>query len=57
MEGKTKILVADANESFRRLLVSALREEADMEVAAETGTGRTPYGWQKTWSRTWWPWT
>lgn len=40
MENKAKILVADANEDFRRLLVSALREEADLEVAAETGDGQ-----------------
>ena len=40
MEKKKKILVADVGEEFRKLLVAALREEADFDVVAETGDGQ-----------------
>ena len=39
VENKTRILVADASEEFRRLFAGALAEEAGMELAAETGDG------------------
>ena len=40
MENKKRVLVADAGEDFRKLLVAALKEEADFEVVAETGDGQ-----------------
>ena len=39
LETRKRILVADANEEFRRILVAGLAEEADMELAGETGDG------------------
>ena len=39
MESKTRILVADASEEFRRLIVETLTADATMELAAETGDG------------------
>ena len=39
MESRKRILVADASDEFRRLFVSALADEAGMELAAETGDG------------------
>ncbi|MGN8896341.1 sporulation transcription factor Spo0A [Flavonifractor sp. HCP28S3_F3] len=39
METRKRILVADANEEFRRILTAGLAEEADMELAGETGDG------------------
>ncbi|WP_368020031.1 sporulation transcription factor Spo0A [Intestinimonas massiliensis (ex Afouda et al. 2020)] len=39
LETRKRILVADANEEFRRILAAGLAEEADMEVAGETGDG------------------
>ena len=39
MDSKTRILVADAGEEFRRLIVEALAADGSMEVAAETGDG------------------
>ena len=40
MENKKRVLVADANEEFRTLVVEALRREEDMEVVADTGDGQ-----------------
>ena len=40
MEGRKKILVADAGEEFRRLLVETLSLEADFQVAGQTGDGQ-----------------
>ena len=40
MENKKKIVVADADEGFRSILVEALREEEDMEVVGATGDGQ-----------------
>ncbi len=45
MESKKKLLIADADESFRSILMDAMRDEADMEVLAATGAGRRPCGW------------
>ena len=39
MESKKRILVADASEEFRTILVEALRAEEDMDVVGETGDG------------------
>ena len=39
MEMKKRIIVADANEEFRRILTSGLSAESDMELAGETGEG------------------
>jgi len=39
MERKKLILVADANEEFRRLLADAVEHEPDLALAAETGSG------------------
>lgn len=39
MESKKKLLIADADESFRSILMDAVRDEADMEVLAVTGDG------------------
>ena len=36
MESKKKLLIADADESFRSILMDAVRDEADMEVLAVT---------------------
>ena len=40
MDGKKKVLVADASEAFRRIFAGALAEESDMELVAETGDGQ-----------------
>ena len=40
MEGRKTILVADAGEEFRRLLVETLSQEADIQVAGHTGDGQ-----------------
>jgi len=40
MENTKRVLVADANEDFRKLMVAGLREESDFEVVAETGDGQ-----------------
>lgn len=40
MESKKKILVADASEEFRAILVEALRGENDFEVVGETSDGQ-----------------
>ena len=40
MEMKKRILVADASEDFRAILVEALRGEEDFEVVGETGDGQ-----------------
>lgn len=37
---KKKVLIADASEEFRMLLMETIQREADMEVAGETGDGR-----------------
>ena len=39
MMEKKKVLVADAGEEFRRLLVETLENEEDLQVVAETGDG------------------
>ena len=39
LEMKKRIIVADANEEFRRILTSGLSAESDMELAGETGEG------------------
>ena len=39
METRKRILVADANEEFRRIFTASLAEQADMELAGETGDG------------------
>lgn len=39
MESKKKLLIADADESFRSILMDTMRDEADMEVLAATGDG------------------
>ena len=39
MESKKKLLIADADESFRSILMDAMRDAADMEVLAATGDG------------------
>ena len=39
MENRKRILAADANEEFRRILAASLAEEADLEVVGETGDG------------------
>ncbi len=39
LETRKRIVVADANEEFRRMLTACLGEEADLEVVAETGDG------------------
>ena len=39
LESKKRILAADANEEFRRILTASLAEEADLEVVGETGEG------------------
>lgn len=40
MENKTKILIADAGEEFRRLLADSLSQEPDMEIVGATGDGQ-----------------
>lgn len=40
MEGRKKILVADAGEEFRRALVETLCAEADIQVLGQTGDGQ-----------------
>ena len=40
MESKKKILVADAGEEFRRMMVDAISEESDFEVVADTCDGQ-----------------
>ncbi|MEG2000176.1 MAG: sporulation transcription factor Spo0A [Evtepia sp.] len=40
METKKRILIADASEEFRNILVETLRTEADFEVIGETGDGQ-----------------
>ncbi|NCB62602.1 MAG: sporulation transcription factor Spo0A [Clostridia bacterium] len=40
MESKKRIVIADADESFRDILTDALRNEEDMDVIACTGNGR-----------------
>ena len=39
METKKKLIIADADESFRSILADAMRDEDDMEVLAVTGDG------------------
>lgn len=39
METRKRILVADANEEFRRIFTASLAEQADMELTGETGDG------------------
>lgn len=39
MDGKKRVLLADASEEFRRVFVGALAEEADMELIGDTGDG------------------
>ena len=39
MERKIRVLVADAGEEFRRILVEQLEREAGMEVSGQTGDG------------------
>jgi len=39
LETRKRILVADANEEFRRIFTASLAEQADMELAGETGDG------------------
>ena len=39
MEEKTRVLLADANQDFRRMLAEVLAAERDMEVVAQTGDG------------------
>lgn len=39
LETRKRILVADANEEFRRVLAASLAEEADMDLVGETGDG------------------
>ena len=39
LESKKRILAADANEEFRRILTASLAEEADLEVVGETDEG------------------
>ena len=39
LETRQRILVADANEEFRRVLAASLAEEADMDLVGETGDG------------------
>ena len=39
LESKKRILAADANEEFRRILTASLSEESDLEVVGETGEG------------------
>ena len=40
MDSKKKVLIADANESFRRLLTETMRKENDLELVGETGNGQ-----------------
>lgn len=40
MEGKKKILIADANESFRSALVQAIRSKDNLELIGQTGDGQ-----------------
>ena len=40
MESKKRIVVADADDGFRAILVDTLREEEDMEVVGLTGDGQ-----------------
>ena len=37
---KKKVLIADASEEFRMLLMETIQKESDMEVVGETGDGR-----------------
>lgn len=39
MTGKIKVLLADANEDFRKLLIDAVEAETDLEVVGATGSG------------------
>ena len=39
MEGKTTVLLADASDDFRKLLIGAVNSEADLEVVGATGSG------------------
>lgn len=39
MEGTIKVLLADASDDFRKLLIGAVNDEADLEVAGATGSG------------------
>lgn len=39
MQGKTKVLLADASDDFRKLLIGAVNGEADLEVVGATGSG------------------
>lgn len=40
MEGKKKILIADANESFRSALVQAIQSKNNLELVGQTGDGQ-----------------
>ena len=40
MEGKKKILIADANESFRSALVQAIQSKENLELVGQTGDGQ-----------------
>jgi len=39
MEGTIKVLLADASDDFRKLLIGAVEAEPDLEVAGATGSG------------------
>ena len=43
MEKQIRILIADANEDYRKILAGALEAEEDMSVAADTGDGQKAY--------------
>ena len=57
MESKKKLLIADADESFRSILMDAMRDEADMEVLAATGDGEEACGWFESCPPTYCLWT
>ena len=40
MEARKRILVADAGEDYRRVLIEAISEETDIQVVGETGDGQ-----------------
>ena len=41
---KKKVLIADASEEFRMLLIETIQKETDMELVGETGDGREAVG-------------
>ena len=56
MEGKKKILIADANESFRSALVQAIQSKENLELVGQTGDGQEAIDLAKGFPQTFWCW-